>query len=115
MKKLLVTLMIVAGLLMSFGIAQSMDKAEAMAKGYGMAVGTPDGKVPLESGWNILSPAWFYTDSSSETLYFKAGTTTYSFTKVVNQIAMANCISAGRSVYLNVESSYISAGGCLPF
>jgi|GEM_PF-2848041 len=96
------------------GGANAMDKREAQAQGLGISVTSPDGKVPLDEGWNIVTPEWFYTSSDDEALYFKAGGSTYNFSKVVNQIAVANCISAGRGLYLQVSNGYISAAGCLP-
>jgi hypothetical protein len=106
--------LLIASLFTGVGIAQAMDMAAAQAKGYGIAVTTPDGKAPLDEGWNTITPEWFYTSSTDQILYFRASGTTYSFSKFVNQVAVANCISAGRTLYMKVESGYISAGGCLP-
>jgi hypothetical protein len=114
MKKVLICMLVMASLIFSIGAAQAMDKAAAQALGLGICVSTPDGKAPLDEGWSTVSPEWFYTSSADEILYFRAGSVTYSFTKIVNQIAVANCISAGRTMYLNVSGGYISAAGCLP-
>lgn len=114
MKKLIGSVLVVFLIFSSLCIAKAMDLATAKANGYGYSASTPDGKVPLENGWNQASADWFYTSSQDESLRFKALGTIYVLTKVVSQIAAANCISEGRILYMNVSSGYITATGCLP-
>ncbi len=118
MKKLMMTLTVLASLLLTLGVAQAIDMQAAAdlanSKGVGVSLDTPDGTVPLADGWITVTPKWFVSNSSDSNLTFKTESgETYLFTVVANQLSMASCVASGKTVLLYVESNYISRTGCV--
>ncbi len=122
MKKLSILMIMVAVLLLGVATASAELLSAAAQQQLRQATGHdilcldhPEGKVAADlpqEQWVQVSPEWLYSDSAEELMYFRASGATYSFSLAVNQIAIANCITAGKVMYLYIQGSYIRSTGC---
>ncbi len=120
MKKLIMTMTVLASLLLTLGVAQSIDLQEADAlsaeKKVGVSLDTPDGTVPQPDGWLLVYPQWVFTHGESQSLTLKSTSgDRYRFTVLSNQIALTACAASNRTILLYVEGGYISQTGCFAF